>query len=628
MSLFKKRSVVLLILLVTLSALVTWSPWKPVDQNARNSIGWAAEYTRGLRFGVDIIGGSRITLELNVSRVTLHVMAENAENAWWGVLVPRIEDNLYVNVRTISFESASGKVVAEIGRNLTENLLRSLVGDLAEVVGIERVASQETVNDVVSVLTARVDPYGTLGTSFTPLGANLVLFEVAGLPIEQAKALLGKPGKLEVFMDENLLLRGGDIVSVGTPYRSTRQQNTAEVPFRLTDEGAARFSAAAAGRANYPTVIYVDRPADSIILFDESILQILHELEYDPEKNEFRGSTAEGISYPVLVTAVGSPTDSLSESAASLLSSQAGLKSRIITLGKFSDAVMENLRSAYSVVSVEQNAGESVKSWIERACGLKSVVVISPDLASDLAQGKIVRDLTITISRGTLDEAMSEARNIKIVLSERLPVEVEYVSETSIEPRLGSQFLKEALYAGIFALAGVFLLVFIWYRRILISFAVIITMLSELIITVGAASVLNWSIGLPELGALVIVIGTGVDQQIIIANELLRGERPQPGTPGLGWRVSRAFSVIFASAATTAAAMLMLALLGFGALRGFGLITITGTLIAVLVTRPAYANMASAIILWGGIRGSGKKGDGREGRPKSAEHAGESPEKP
>jgi len=608
MSLFRKRSVALLILLVLLSALAVWSPWKQVDQNAENAIGWPAEYTRGLRFGVDIIGGSRITLELRVSKVTFQITADNAENAW-SELRGRIEDNLYVNVKPISFDSATGTAVAEIGRSLTENLLESIAGNLADIVSIESVASEETVNDVVSVLTARVDPYGTMGTSFTPLGANLVLFEVAGLPIEQAKALLGKPGKLEIFMDENLLIRGGDIVSVGTPGRSTREQNTAEVPFRLNDEGASKFSAAAAGKANYPTVIYVDRPTDSIVLFDESLLRLLHGLEYDSETMRFMGSTEDGMPYPVLVTAIPSPTDSLSENTGEYLASQAGLKTKVILLGDFSDQVKENLISSYSLVEIARNPGESVKGWIERACGLKSVVVISPDLASDLAQGMIVKDLTITIRRSTLDEAMQEARNLKIVLSERLPVEVEYVSETSIEPRLGSQFLKEALYAGIASLIGVFLLVYLWYRRLLISTAVIITMLSELAITLGVASVLNWSIGLPELGALVIVIGTGVDHQIIITNELLRGAETKAGAPGLGWRVSRAFSVIFAAAATTAAAMTMLALIGFGAMRGFGLITITGTLIAVLITRPAFANMASAIIVWQakrGVKGTGQ----------------------
>jgi len=65
----------------------------------------------------------------------------------------------------------------------------------------------------------------------------------------------------------------------------------------------------------------------------------------------------------------------------------------------------------------------------------------------------------------------------------------------------------------------------------------------------------------------------------------------------LSGRVSRAFAIIFVAVATTIAAMVSLAWLGFGAMRGFALITITGVLIAVLVTRPAYARIVSAIVM-------------------------------
>jgi preprotein translocase subunit SecD len=89
------------------------------------------------------------------------------------------------------------------------------------------------------------------------------------------------------------------------------------------------------------------------------------------------------------------------------------------------------------------------------------------------------------------------------------------------------------------------------------------------------------------------VIGTGVDQQVIITDELMRGERVRKA---LGGRMKRAFSVIFVSVATTMAAMAALAILGFGVFRGFAIITIAGLLAAVLVTRPAYARIASAIL--------------------------------
>ncbi len=61
-------------------------------------------------------------------------------------------------------------------------------------------------------------------------------------------------------------------------------------------------------------------------------------------------------------------------------------------------------------------------------------------------------------------------------------------------------------------------------------------------------------------------------------------------------RTGRAFSVIFAAAATTIAAMVALAAFGFGAMRGFAIITLFGVLISVLITRPAYARIIGTLL--------------------------------
>jgi len=604
MSVFRERRITLLLFAVFLSAMLVWSPWKAVDSKTEKALGWPAQYTRGLRFGVDIIGGSRIVLELEASHVTFENIQDNVESTWWGAIVPRLEDNLYVSIKTISLDPTTGLAVAEIGRPITENLINAIIGGLGNVAVdlqtgkpmIEKKISETTRDEVILILGMRVDPYGVLGAQFRPLGANLVLFEVAGLSPEQAETLLGKPGRLEIFFENEILLRGEDIVSVDAPY--SRQAQTAELPFRLSDDGAARFSAAAAGKANYPTVIYVDRPTAAIVVFDNEILGELQDLfRYDSNLKMFKGETGEGIEYLVRVPAIGTTTDELSPQAQQYLEEQAGLKPKVLLLGDFSSNVIENISALYTVESISQPSQGGAEEWVKRACGVKSVVSISPSLAADLAAGKITRELVITITRSTTGEAIDEARNLRVVLSERLPVNISYESETSIEARLGAEFLKQAIIAGIAALLGVWILVYFRYRHWLIGLAIIGTMICELFITLGAASVLGWAIGLPELGGLLIIIGTGVDHQIIITDEVLRGGLPGAKLMSLSGRVSRAFAVIFVAVVTTIAAMIMLAWLGFGAMRGFALITITGLLIAVFVSRPAYARIASAIVM-------------------------------
>ena len=616
MSVFKERRIALLLLTVFLCTILVWSPLNPVDPETEKALGWPAQYTRGLSFGVDIIGGSRIILALEASHVTFENIQDNVENTWWGKIIPRLEDNLYVSVNTISLDPSTGVAVAEIGRSITENLINKIIEGLGNVAvdpqtgkpKIEKKISDATRDEVISILGLRVDPTGLRGAQFRSLGANLILYEIPGLLPGEAETLLGKPGRLEIFFENEVLLRGEDIVSVNAPYPSREGPQTADLPFRLTDDGAKRFSDAAANKANYPTLIYVDRPTDAIIVFNNEILDELPTfLEYDPDEKMFKGTTDKGMGYSLGVPAIGTAEDELSSQAQEFLKQQAGLKLKVRLLGDFSQSIVENLSallkiSPDSVKSIPKQTAEGTKKsaeeWIKEACGLKSVVIITPELAADFAAGKISKDLRITITRLSLEDAMDEAKNLRLVLSERLPVEI-FIdgNPVSIEARLGAEFLKQVLIAGVAALLGVWILVYLRYRHLFIGLAIVGIMICELLITLGAASLVGWTIGLPELGALIIVIGTGIDHQIIITDEVLRGVLPHVGKVSLSGRVSRAFAVIFAAAATTIAAMLMLALIGFGAMSGFAIITIVGMLIAVLITRPAYARIVSAIVM-------------------------------
>ncbi len=613
MSVFKERRIALLLLTAFLCTILVWSPWKAVDSKVETAVGWPAQYTRGLRFGVDIIGGSRIILALEASHVTFENIQDN--ETWWGTIVPKLEDNLYVSVKTIRLDPTTGVAVAEIGRPITENLINAIIEGFGNVAVnpetgkpmIEKKISDTTRDEVISILGLRVDPTGLRGAQFRSLGANLILYEIPGLLPGEAETLLGKPGRLEIFFENEVLLRGEDIVSVNAPYPSSEGPQTADLPFRLTDDGAKRFSEAAANKANYPTLIYVDRPTDAIIVFNNEILDELPTFfEYDLGEKMFKGTTDKGMEYSLGVPAIGTAKDELSSEAQQFLKGWAGLIPTVRLLGDLEDfslSVIENISALYSVESIPRQTAEGTKKnaeeWIKEACGLKSVVIITPELAADFAAGKISKDLRITITRLSLEDAMNEAANLRLVLSERLPVEITIESETPIEARLGAEFLKQVLIAAIAALLGVLVLVYLRYRHLLIGFAIIGIMLCELLITLGAASLIGWTIGLPELGALIIVIGTGIDHQIIITDEVLRGGLPGTKVVSLRGRISRAFAVIFAAAATTIAAMIMLALIGFGAMSGFAIITILGMLIAVLVTRPAYARIVSAIVMKG-----------------------------
>ena len=114
-------------------------------------------------------------------------------------------------------------------------------------------------------------------------------------------------------------------------------------------------------------------------------------------------------------------------------------------------------------------------------------------------------------------------------------------------------------------------------------------MLSEVFLTLALAALIGWNIDLASIAGLIVAIGTGVDDQIVIADETLFGQ----GGAGEGssWKdkLKRAFFIIFASYFTLVAAMVPLLFAGAGLLKGFAITTILAVSIGVFITRPAYA---------------------------------------
>jgi len=544
----------------------------------------------GIKYGVDIVGGSRITLRLEASHVTIKIEdLSKLDN-----LVRTLEDNLLSTVKVIRYEENTKQITLEVGRAVTEDMISGIIDNLGQFVKLEEnKVSDETRDEIMHMLQARVDPYGTIGAQFKPLGMNFILFEVSGIEPERAKELLGRQGKLEAFVDNTLVLRGGDIVRVGlVRIELVSGGYRYHVPFEISDDAARRFADASAGKAGHCLAIYLDRSDDAVLIFDRQLLGELETFAYDENRRMFGHRTA---GFPVMVPAAAVTHGPLDAETLEFLRGRREFVIRAILLGEekdFSSEVIDKIKELFPIIeSIPRPADQIADEWIRKACGLESW----PQIESDVA-GKAVTNVEITGVRSSRDAAERDARDLQILLSQRLPVKISFEGETVIEPRLGAEIKNEAMRAAIGAIVGVFAMLYIRYRRFRIAGAIVGTMICELIITLGLASAIHWTIGLPEIGGLIAVIGSGVDHQIVITDEILRGVTPQVRKVSIRGRIGRAFSVIFAAAATTIAAMVCLATLGFGVMRGFALITIIGVLSAVLITRPAYARIASALL--------------------------------
>lgn len=219
---------------------------------------------------------------------------------------------------------------------------------------------------------------------------------------------------------------------------------------------------------------------------------------------------------------------------------------------------------------------------------------LSPDLARNI-QSVPVKSMVATTGAG--DEGQRKATELQIHLrAGALPVKVDVVGAGQVSAELGSKFKLQVLIAGIIALILVAIVVSLRYKQPNIVIPMLSTTFSEVIIILGFTVLVGFQLDLPTIAGIIAVLGTGIDHLIIITDEVLAGGAMPPDKVYRS-RLTKAFAIIFSAAATVLVAMSPLLIMGFGALRGFAVITIVGVLIGVFIARPAYAEVIQGMLV-------------------------------
>jgi preprotein translocase subunit SecD len=233
--------------------------------------------------------------------------------------------------------------------------------------------------------------------------------------------------------------------------------------------------------------------------------------------------------------------------------------------------------------------------WLDMV--LDDKVVYSAPLAEDLAAKLQVEPTQqLFASTGSGQQGLTAAENLEIHLrAGALPVQVIVSGSGQVPAAFGDYYKNLAVVAFIVAAIAVGIVIFYRYREAAIVLPMMAINLSEILILLGIMAAIQYQLDLAAIAALIAVLGTGIDQLVIITDEVLH-EGKVPSRQLYQKRLSRAIGIIMVSAATVVIAMLPLALLDLSTLRGFAIITILGVLIGVLITRPAYGKIIMAIL--------------------------------
>ncbi len=497
-----------------------------------------------------------------------------------------------------------GSLAALAANGLTYGI--DIGGGVALVAEPEKPISGDTVNGIITSLQNRLNTFGvkdiTIEAQHDPeTGQSLIVVKVANVTLDEAKQikeLIESQGVL--YMEFNgVIFATGAEVSVPSGQWGLDPQKCPtcwRVGFMLSNKARERFKQVASGKVGWPVDIFLDPPTNALLVVSPAVYQ---ELQNTQDFNGNAGPQAptllerieKGLNISVLVYTNQSPM--------AIVNNATALKKNKIILADVPSGLYNNVSSIVSerkldirVSYFKKSPQEAPKDFVERVIHLYGPYALAFDPAL-----KSPEFLELTGSAPTKEAALAEAKRIYSVLrSGSLAVKLHVISEEYISPTLGEGFKEQAGLAGIGALITVLLIVYFHYRRWKIAIPVASTSLFEVTIILGLAALIRWNLDLPSIAGIIAAIGTGVDQQIVITDELLGGGGGVSRRMGVLRRMARAFFIIFASATTTIVAMSFLLFYFVGTLKGFAVTTILGVLIGVFVTRPAYAEIAKYLL--------------------------------
>ncbi len=494
-------------------------------------------------------------------------------------------------------------------------------GTMFQIQFDKSITSPEEKARLVKTIESRLDWTGLKDTTVSFFGDDFVLAQMAETnpeTIARIESLLRKQGVFESVLDGQAILTGDDIIKVlkdaSQGYSITRNSDGSyswTLPFVLSSSGAKKFTEGTFHRCELSSLnssggkqydceyvyFFIDRPLDSVLLLSTEIYSEDNSLlEYGVEGIVPKDSSIEEILEQI-------NTDYVLVSDGILTDAQ---KQQLLATGKDKVIITPDLSSLREYLEnngfdVKVIETESEKPWIVNASGLRSVVSLQEDVANmdvaNVSQATLMSKLLIRGYADSLDKAKSERQDMEIILdSGSLSAPVKSISKEVISPLLGQNFLLVAGIIGLIALLTVALVLYIRYRTKEIVIPIILTGISEVFITTALVSLIS-KLDLGAVAGLLASVGTGVDDQIVIADEVLE-RRKEDESLTVSSRIKKAFFIIVAAAATVIATMSPLILMGYGLgkLVGFAITTILGVLVGILITRPAYGEVIKMLI--------------------------------
>lgn len=497
-----------------------------------------------------------------------------------------------------------------------------------EIISKLREEADDAINRVLEILQNRVDQFGVAEPTIQKQGSQRIIVELAGIQdSERARDLLQSTALLEFYLVKDAEITQDMLIRVDNILKGNK--DLAEVSNELPEQiepQEEKVEQVSEDKIITVSELFGDTEQDIAVNGDTSAVVDQRLFEDHPFSSLLRDHDRDLGVYESNVYAVKKilalpDVENLLESTSSkfLLSNKAdeitdANRNQVkiyrlyhlenepeLTGGVISDA-KENISGMGSdiagqpVVLLDMNS-DGTKQWARItganvgrriAIVLDNKVHMAPNIIEKISGGS-------TRIQGFAD--LNEAKDIAIVLrAGALPVPVQIIEERIVGPSLGADSIKQGTRSVIIALIIVMIFMLIYYKIAgsIANFALI----WNLILVLSILALLQATLTLPGIAALILTMGMSIDANVIIferIREELRKGKTVRAAIDAGY--NRALTTIIDANMTTVIAALVLYQFGTGPIKGFATVLFWGIAIsmftAIFVTRTIFMSMTN-----------------------------------
>ncbi|MEM3476931.1 MAG: hypothetical protein QW045_02350, partial [Candidatus Micrarchaeaceae archaeon] len=432
---------------------------------------------------------------------------------------------------------------------------------------LERPANATIMASLISDINQRVSTFGLKQVIVEGVGNSNIYVtvpSVASSDINQTISIIKSQGRFIGIVSGHEAINGSDILkgSVGAiaPQQSGREVIWA-VSFYITQQAVTKFAKAVFGQANQPLYMFLDRPTHAAIIMNISLLS-----------NTSLGITpAKGLAITKAALAYGNETIPIitqTNSTYIINYIKANNYSKVFVESGANPNLVKALQGM-NITVIQEDRENMTPQFM--SLGFNNTIVNSwsmvgllsaPVLNASITQGSVGDSFEIS---GMAPQSLSlqqqytfatnQEKTISSILNGgALPMQVMVGTPTTVPPTLGKESLYVSGIAALLAIIALSLFVMARYKKPFLVVPILLTTFTELFIIVSIIGVAG-SIDLSAFAGMIAVIGTGVDAQIIITDEILTGESKQSTAKIV---LGKAFYIVWADAALLIIAMLPL----------------------------------------------------------------------